>query len=72
MKKLTYLSLATLLSFGIMSVHAADDTNTPKTAEQIAEEERCTVPEFAKAIGHDELWKKHNGCPTKEDTKKDE
>lgn len=22
----------------------------------------CTVPEFAKAIGHEEMWKLHNGC----------
>jgi hypothetical protein len=22
----------------------------------------CTVPEFAKRIGHEEMWKKHNGC----------
>jgi hypothetical protein len=26
------------------------------------EEERCRVPEFAKAIGHEEKWKLHNGC----------
>ena len=24
--------------------------------------ERCTVPEFAKRIGHEELWKRHNNC----------
>ena len=22
----------------------------------------CTVPAFAKAMGHEEMWKKHNGC----------
>ena len=27
-----------------------------------SEAERCKVPEFAKRIGHEEMWKKHNGC----------
>jgi hypothetical protein len=27
-----------------------------------AEAERCKVPEFAKAMGHEELWKLHNHC----------
>ncbi len=24
--------------------------------------ERCKVPEFAKAMGHESIWKQHNGC----------
>lgn len=27
-----------------------------------SEEERCKVPAFARAIGHEEMWKKHNSC----------
>jgi hypothetical protein len=27
-----------------------------------AEAERCKVPDFAKAIGHEEKWKLHNNC----------
>ncbi|MDG5975405.1 hypothetical protein H010_09106 [Hydrogenophaga taeniospiralis CCUG 15921] len=27
-----------------------------------ADAERCQVPAFAKAIGHEETWKRHNGC----------
>ena len=27
-----------------------------------AEAERCKVPEFAKALGHDEKWKLHHNC----------
>ncbi len=27
-----------------------------------AEVERCKVPEFAKALGHEEKWKLHNNC----------
>ena len=26
------------------------------------EAKRCEVPAFAKAIGHEEMWKRHNGC----------
>ena len=33
---------------------------TPPSAE--AEQARCEVPAFAKAMGHEEMWKKHNGC----------
>jgi Domain of unknown function (DUF4395) len=28
-----------------------------------AEEARCRVPDFAKAIGHEAKWKLHNNCP---------
>ena len=38
-------------------------TQTPPDAADVATEaERCTVPAFAKAIGHEEQWKLHNGC----------
>jgi hypothetical protein len=26
------------------------------------EAERCKVPDFAKAMGHEEKWKLHNNC----------
>jgi hypothetical protein len=31
-------------------------------ASSAAEAERCRVPAFAKAIGHEQMWKQHNGC----------
>lgn len=36
----------------------------PATASTVdaAEAERCKVPDFAKAIGHEEKWKLHNHC----------
>ena len=34
----------------------------PNPAVDPAEAERCKVPEFAKAIGHEEKWKLHNNC----------
>ena len=38
--------------------------NTPAPASPMdpAEAERCKVPDFAKAIGHEEKWKLHNNC----------
>lgn len=47
------------------AARVAVPTSTP-TAEtepvDPAEAERCKVPEFAKAMGHEEKWKLHNGC----------
>ncbi len=37
------------------------DTATPATIDP-AEIERCKVPDFAKALGHEEKWKLHNNC----------
>ena len=34
----------------------------PVTPADPAEEARCKVPEFAKAIGHEQMWKLHNNC----------
>lgn len=35
---------------------------TAAPAVDPAEVERCKVPEFAKAIGHEAMWKLHNNC----------
>ena len=34
-------------------------SSQPQDASEVA---RCTVPEFAKKIGHEQQWKLHNGC----------
>lgn len=34
----------------------------PAESVDPAEVERCKVPEFAKAMGHEEKWKLHNNC----------
>ena len=34
--------------------------STPATDP--AEAERCKVPDFAKALGHEDMWKLHNNC----------
>jgi hypothetical protein len=38
------------------------ETMVPGAAADPAEAERCKVPAFAKAIGHEEKWKLHNNC----------
>ena len=45
--------MATLEDMGIAPVAGGAST---------AEEARCMVPQFARAIGHEAMWKKHNGC----------
>ena len=61
----------TLIALGAVAVFEFGDDNTQD--KQIAKEKtakECHIPAFAKAIGHEELWLKHNGCPpTKEQEK---
>jgi hypothetical protein len=37
-------------------------TSAPTAPIDPAEAERCKVPDFAKALGHEEKWKLHNNC----------
>jgi hypothetical protein len=43
-------------------VEGAALTPSLSGAIDAAEAERCTVPAFAKAIGHEAMWKLHNNC----------
>ena len=45
-------------------VAAFDQAASTQAAAPIdpAEAERCKVPDFAKAMGHEEMWKLHNHC----------
>jgi len=45
-----------------MSQAPQTGASTPITSVDPAEAERCKVPDFAKAIGHEEQWKLHNHC----------
>ncbi|MBP6337963.1 MAG: DUF4395 domain-containing protein [Vitreoscilla sp.] len=49
----------------VPAAQAAAIAPTPKVpkAMDAAEAERCKVPDFAKAMGHEEKWKLHNNCP---------
>ena len=45
----------------------AAEFETPVASQPVApidpaEAERCNVPDFAKALGHEEKWKLHNNC----------
>ena len=40
----------------------APGTVRPAGPADAAEAERCKVPDFAKAMGHEEKWKLHNNC----------
>jgi hypothetical protein len=40
----------------------ATRADTPRAGVDAAEAERCKVPDFAKAIGHEQKWKLHNNC----------
>ena len=42
---------------------SASDAGAARPAVDPAEEARCRVPDFAKAIGHEAKWKLHNNCP---------
>lgn len=44
-----------------VALHHATGT-LPQTRADPAEVERCKVPDFAKAMGHEEKWKLHNNC----------
>ncbi len=49
---------------GVVAQPAAASPAGAATAEPTpAEAERCKVPDFAKAMGHEEMWKRHNHCP---------
>ncbi len=58
----------TLIALGAFAVFGlGDDDKEAKTSdavEKIAEE--CEIPAFAKAIGHEDKWLLHNGCPPRE------
>lgn len=44
------------------SAVAPATAGAPSPVADPAEIERCKVPDFAKAIGHEEKWKLHNNC----------
>jgi hypothetical protein len=46
--------------YAVARSNAAETINTAPTDP--AEVARCTVPEFAKKLGHEEMWKLHNNC----------
>lgn len=60
------ISFSTLALFTI----GKDKDGTNKDKEKTAEE--CEIPAFAKAIGHEDQWLLHNGCPPRKTVEKQE
>lgn len=74
----SFFQMAIVIAFGIAVAGIAQwvYSTAPKRAAEVeapvavqpvapidpAEVERCKVPDFAKAIGHEEKWKLHNNC----------
>lgn len=53
------LGFAALVVMGAGSVIGSKHYSAPFASQA---SERCKVPQFAIAIGHEELWKRHNKC----------
>ncbi|HAL39882.1 MAG TPA: DUF4395 domain-containing protein [Polaromonas sp.] len=49
-------------STGLRNPAQMPQAATPSAPIDPAEAERCKVPDFAKALGHEEKWKLHNNC----------
>ncbi len=69
LKKIFILSALTV-SFGAFALFGIGGDEKETTQEKTAEE--CEIPAFAKAIGHEDLWLEHNGCPPRKTTEKKE
>lgn len=55
--------MATLEDMGVKGAEQSGSVAAPgATPVSAAEAERCQVPAFAKALGHEAQWKKHNNC----------
>ena len=71
MKGIRYLFAIswTLIALGAVAVFEFGDDNTQDkqtVKEKTAQE--CEIPAFAKAIGHEDMWLLHNGCPPREES----
>ena len=57
----------TLISLGAVAVFGlGDDNNQDKEVVKEKTAQECQIPAFAKAIGHEDQWLLHNGCPPRE------
>ena len=72
MKGIRYLFAIswTLIALGAFAVFGTDDDKHEDAKANDKVEEECEIPAFAKAIGHEDLWLKHNGCPPREEAQK--
>ncbi len=61
----------TLIALGAFAVFGLDNDKEVKASDAVEKTaEECEIPAFAKAIGHEDLWLKHNGCPPRTEEQK--
>ena len=62
----------TMLALGAFAVFGLGDDGKDAKASDAVEKtaQECEIPAYAKAIGHEDLWLKHNDCPPREEEKK--
>ena len=55
----------TLIALGAIAVFGLSDNDKDEKAPSVVEKtaQECEIPAFAKAIGHEDKWLLHNGCP---------
>ncbi|CAC9579930.1 hypothetical protein BHECKSOX_1401 [Bathymodiolus heckerae thiotrophic gill symbiont] len=74
MKGIRYLFAMswTIIALGAFAVFGLSDDDKEAKASDAVEKtaDECEIPAFAKAIGHEDLWLKHNGCPPREESDK--
>lgn len=51
-----------LISFVNTAFNRAKESPTPTTQTETEVDEDCIVPDWAIEIGHEEMWKLHQGC----------
>lgn len=71
MKKIsTVLGVLTLVSsLSVMALFGLGEDKKEVNSQTGAAEKTdkdCEIPAFAKAIGHEDMWLLHNGCPPRE------
>lgn len=60
---LVFVAVSHEMTRVVSAVLPAAKASVQPAALDPAEVERCTVPDFAKVMGHEAKWKLHNNCP---------
>ncbi|ALE52042.1 hypothetical protein SP60_01570 [Candidatus Thioglobus autotrophicus] len=55
-----------LIALGAVAVFGLSDDTQDKEIVKEKTAKECEIPAFAKAIGHEDKWLLHNGCPARE------
>lgn len=55
-----------LIALGAVAVFGLSDDTQDKEIIKEKTAKECEIPAFAKAIGHEDKWLLHNGCPPRD------